>query len=174
MRQTYAIKAKDGRWKSHSRDEQPESLARALVLVLRLRAIWPKQAPRWWSLICIPAMLASRGAIVNMASILGSRGFANSSTYVADEHAVVGMTKSTAMEYRQKTIRINAIGPAFIDTPLLSEFDQTTRDWLISKHQIGRMGTCQEVLALTLFLLSDQASFITGSYHLINGGYTAP
>ncbi len=122
----------------------------------------------------IPAMLQSGGgAIVNMASILGSVGFANSPAYVAAKHAVVGLTKSAAQEYATQGIRVNSVGPAFIDTPLLSGFDQATRDWLIAKHPAGRMGTAAEVSALVLFLLSDRASFITGSYHLVDGGYTA-
>lgn len=122
----------------------------------------------------IPAMLKSGGgAIVNMASILGSVGFAGAPAYVAAKHAVVGLTKNAAMEYATQGIRVNAVGPAFIDTPLLSGFDQAARDWLISLHPAGRMGKAEEVAALTLFLLSDQASFITGSYHLVDGGYTA-
>ena len=122
----------------------------------------------------IPAMLQSGGgSIVNMASILGSQGFAGAPAYVAAKHAVVGLTKNAAMEYATQGIRVNAVGPAFIDTPLLSGFDQEARNWLISKHPIGRLGKAGEVSALTLFLLSDQASFITGSYHLVDGAYCA-
>ncbi|MBE0555319.1 MAG: SDR family oxidoreductase [Rhodobacteraceae bacterium] len=122
----------------------------------------------------IPAMLASGGgAIVNMASILGSVGFAGAPAYVAAKHAVVGLTKNAAMEYATQGIRVNAVGPAFIDTPLLAGFDEAARNWLISLHPQGRMGKSEEVAALTLFLLSDQASFINGSYHLVDGGYTA-
>lgn len=122
----------------------------------------------------IPAMLASGGgAIVNMASILGSVGFAGAPAYVAAKHAVLGLTKNAAMEYATQGIRVNAVGPAFIDTPLLAGFDEAARNWLISLHPQGRMGKSEEVAALTLFLLSDQASFINGSYHLVDGGYTA-
>ena len=122
----------------------------------------------------IPAMLQSGGgAIVNMASILGSVGFANAPAYVAAKHAVVGLTKTAAQEYATQGIRINAVGPAFIDTPLLSDFDEAARNWLIAKHPAGRLGRAAEVSALVLFLLSGQAGFITGSYHLVDGGYTA-
>ena len=123
----------------------------------------------------IPAILASGGgAIVNMASILGSVGFANAPAYVAAKHGVVGVTKVAAMEYAKHGIRINSIGPAFIDTPLLSKhLDEAALAYIRTLHPIGRLGTSEEVAALTSFLLSDEASFITGSYHLVDGGYVA-
>ena len=123
----------------------------------------------------IPAMeRAGGGAIVNMASILGSVGFAQSSAYVASKHALLGLTKTAAMEYAQKGVRINAVGPAFIATPLLTEnLPQEMLDGLAALHPMGRIGTSEEVSALTCFLLSDRASFITGSYHLVDGAYTA-
>lgn len=123
----------------------------------------------------IPAILESGGgAIVNMASILGSVGFANSSAYVAAKHGVVGITKVAAMEYAKHGVRINAVGPGFIDTPLLSKnLDEETLSYLRGLHPIGRLGTSEEVAALTCFLLSEEASFITGSYHLVDGGYVA-
>lgn len=123
----------------------------------------------------IPAILASGGgAIVNMASILGSVGFANAPAYVAAKHGVVGVTKVAAMEYAKHGIRINSIGPAFIDTPLLSKnLDEAALAYIRTLHPVGRLGTSEEVAALTSFLLSDEASFITGSYHLVDGGYVA-
>jgi len=123
----------------------------------------------------IPAMLASGGgAIVNMASILGSVGFANSPAYVAAKHGVVGLTKTAAMEYAKQGVRITAVGPGFIDTPLLSKnLDEAALGYIRGLHPIGRLGTSEEVAALTCFLLSDEASFITGSYHLVDGGYVA-
>ncbi len=123
----------------------------------------------------IPAMeRAGGGAIVNMGSILGSVGFANSSAYVASKHALIGLTRTAAMEYGTRGIRINTVGPAFIQTPLLTDnLDQAMLDGLAGLHPVGRIGTPEEVSALTCFLLSDRASFITGSYHLVDGAYTA-
>lgn len=122
----------------------------------------------------IPEMLKTGGgAIVNMASILGSVGFAGASAYVAAKHALLGLTQTAALEYTGKGIRTNAVGPAFIDTPLLSGLPAEARQGLVALHPIGRLGTAQEVANLVLFLLSDQASFISGSYHLVDGGYTA-
>ncbi|MFC0341208.1 SDR family NAD(P)-dependent oxidoreductase [Paracoccus niistensis] len=120
------------------------------------------------------AAAGTKGSIVNMASILGSVGFAGSSAYVAAKHGVVGMTKSAAWEYGPRGIRVNAVGPGFILTPLVEEaMDEAALQALAERHAPGRLGTPEEVSALTLFLLSDRASFITGSYHLVDGGYTA-
>lgn len=123
----------------------------------------------------IAAMLrAGGGAIVNMASILGSVGFANSSAYVAAKHGVLGFTKAAAIEYATQNIRINSVGPGFIDTPLLSKnLDPDTLGAIAGMHPMARLGRSEEVSALTCFLLSNEASFITGSYHLVDGGYVA-
>ncbi|MEU6841459.1 SDR family NAD(P)-dependent oxidoreductase [Streptomyces sp. NPDC046716] len=113
------------------------------------------------------------GAIVNVASILGSVGFAGSPAYVAAKHGVVGLTKTAAAEYSAKGIRVNAVGPGFIDTPLLQQMDKAAYDGLVALHPAGRLGTSEEVAELIVFLLSDRASFIAGSYHLVDGAYTA-
>jgi hypothetical protein len=123
----------------------------------------------------IPAMLKSGGgAIVNMASILGSVGFANAVAYVAAKHGVVGMTKNAAIEYAAKGIRVNSVGPGFIRTPLLdANLDEVTLGAIAMMHPIQRLGTAQEVANLVAFLCSDDAAFCTGGYYLIDGAYTA-
>jgi NAD(P)-dependent dehydrogenase (short-subunit alcohol dehydrogenase family) len=123
----------------------------------------------------VPEMVnAGGGSIVNIASILGSVGFATASAYVAAKHGVVGLTKVAAMEYATASVRVNSVGPGFIATPMLEKnLAASALDGIAAMHPIGRLGTAEEVSALTCFLLSDEASFITGSYHRVDGGYTA-
>ncbi|SHI62996.1 SDR family NAD(P)-dependent oxidoreductase [Wenxinia saemankumensis] len=123
----------------------------------------------------IPALeRAGGGAIVNIASILGSVGTQGSPAYVAAKHGVVGLTKAAALEYAGKNIRVNSIGPGYIQTPLLEKnLSAEQMDGLAGLHPIGRLGRDDEVADLTCYLLSDRASFVTGSYHLVDGGYTA-
>lgn len=123
----------------------------------------------------LPAIVASGGgAVVNMASVLGSVGIAQSAAYVAAKHALVGLTKVAALEYTAQGVRTNAVGPGFIDTPLVrASLSPEALTHLEKEHATGRLGSDTEVAALTLFLLSDDASFISGSYHLVDGGYSA-
>jgi len=115
------------------------------------------------------------GAIVNNSSILGSVGFANSAAYVAAKHGVVGLTQNAAIEYSKHGIRVNAVGPGFINTPLLTEagIDDATKTFLTGLHPIGRLGESPEVAELVVWLSSDKASFVTGSYYPVDGGYLA-
>jgi NAD(P)-dependent dehydrogenase (short-subunit alcohol dehydrogenase family) len=123
----------------------------------------------------IPAMLDSGGgSIVNIASILGQVGFAKSSAYVAAKHGVVGLTRAAGIEYASRGVRVNAVGPAFINTPLIeANMTPEARAGLVSKHPIGRLGEPEEVAALVVWLASDKASFVTGGYYAVDGGYLA-
>lgn len=123
----------------------------------------------------LPAILASGGgSIVNMASILGKVGTKGSAAYTAAKHGVIGLTEASSLEYASQNIRINAIGPGYIVTPLLTKtLDEATMKLVAGLHPIGRLGTANEVAELALWLNSDKASFVTGSYYNVDGGYLA-
>lgn len=120
----------------------------------------------------IPAMLESGGAIVNLASVMGVVSAAESAAYVASKHAVVGITKAAAVDYAKAGIRVNAVGPGFVDTPLLAHQNAETRARTVAAHPMGRLATAEEIAAVVGFLASPAASFVTGSYYLADGGYT--
>jgi 2-dehydro-3-deoxy-L-rhamnonate dehydrogenase (NAD+) len=114
------------------------------------------------------------GSVINMASILGQVGFTMSSAYVAAKHGVVGVTKAAAWEHAADGIRINAVGPGFIMTPLLEKnLDQPTLDFLATQHALNRLGKPEEVADLVGWLASDASSFVTGTYYAVDGGYLA-
>ena len=119
----------------------------------------------------------SSGAIINMASILGWVGFANAPAYVAAKHGVLGLTKTAAIEYAAQNIRINAVCPGFIATPLLEQAGITegsdAYNAIASLHPMKRLGKAEEVADLVLWLCSEGASFVTGSAYLVDGGYVA-
>lgn len=123
----------------------------------------------------IPALLKSGGGtIVNIASILSQVGFRNACAYVAAKHGVIGLTQNAALEYGAQNIRINAVGPGFIKTPLLDKnLTPEVMTMLAGLHPIGRIGEASEVAELVLWLSSDKASFVTGAYYAIDGGYLA-
>lgn len=122
----------------------------------------------------IQAMLkGGGGSIVNVSSILGSVGFAGSAGYASAKHGILGLTQTAAMEYSAKNIRVNSVGPGFIETPLLDALDDVMKSQLVALHPIGRLGRSEEVAELIFWLGSDKASFVTGSYHPVDGGYLA-
>jgi NAD(P)-dependent dehydrogenase (short-subunit alcohol dehydrogenase family) len=113
------------------------------------------------------------GAIINMSSILGQVGTPTLAGYVAAKHGVIGLTQTAAQEYAAQGIRINAVGPGYIDTPLLGAFSAETKAGLVALHPIGRLGKSEEVAELVVWLSSEKASFVTGSYYPVDGGYLA-
>lgn len=123
----------------------------------------------------IPAILAAGGgAVVNTASMFGSVARADYPAYVAAKHGVVGLTKAAALDYATKGVRVNAVGPGVVETPLLEKHaDDAMKASLTALHPVGRMGKPEEIAELTAFLLSDRAKFITGAHYLIDGGCTA-
>ncbi len=125
----------------------------------------------------IAAMRANGGVIVNMASALGLVGFAGAAAYVAAKHGVIGLTRSAALEYATRGIRVNAVCPGFIETPMLERAgvtsDPARRAMIEGLHPMGRMGQPEEIAGAVLYLCSAAASFVTGHALVVDGGYTA-
>jgi NAD(P)-dependent dehydrogenase (short-subunit alcohol dehydrogenase family) len=125
----------------------------------------------------IPAMLASSGgAIVNTASVAGLVGAGGLSAYVASKHAVVGLTRAAAIEYAKAGVRVNAVCPGVIDTPMVDRLSlemPTLREALLAMKPMGRLGRPAEVAEAILWLCSDAASFVTGHALAVDGGYVA-
>ena len=113
------------------------------------------------------------GAVINMSSILGQVGTPTLAGYVAGKHGIIGLTQTAAIEYAAQGVRINAVGPGYIDTPLLSAFSAETKAGLVALHPLGRLGKAEEVAELVIWLSSEKASFVTGSYYPVDGGYLA-
>lgn len=133
--------------------------------------------------LCLRAELAAmeaagtRGSIVNMASIAGSVGLNGASAYVAAKHGVIGLTQTAALEYAKAGIRVNAVAPGFVDTPILSRsgipFDEAAQAKLAARHPLGRLGQPEEIAEAVLWLTSPRAAFITGTTLFVDGGYLA-
>ncbi len=114
------------------------------------------------------------GSIVNMASVLAHRGWAGSAAYVASKHAVVGLTRSAALENAERGVRVNSVSPGFIETPLLVErHSAQARAEMGELHPVRRLGTPEEVAETVLWLLSDSAAFVTGADLAVEGGFLA-
>lgn len=140
------------------------------VLEINLTGVFYNMQPQ------IKAMLATGGgSIINISSILGAVGFAMSPAYTASKHGVVGLTKVAALEYGSMGIRVNAVGPAFIHTPMISFIEHNAAAFgeVLASHPLGRIGQPQEVAELVAWLGSDRSSFVTGAYYPVDGGYLA-
>ncbi|MEZ4702751.1 MAG: SDR family oxidoreductase [Rhodothermales bacterium] len=141
------------------------------VIAVNLRGVWLCMRAE------IPHLLKQGGAIVNVASILGVVGFAHASAYTAAKHGVVGLTQVAALEYSAKGLRINAVCPAFIETPMLERAglldDPAAKQGLVAVHPIGRLGQSDEIAETVVWLSSPAASFVTGHAMLADGGYCA-
>ncbi|MDS0241313.1 MULTISPECIES: SDR family oxidoreductase [unclassified Haloferax] len=141
------------------------------VIDVNLNGVWRSMRHE------IPAMLGGDGGVVvNMASILGKVGFANASHYVAAKHGVLGLTKTAAIEYAEQGVRVNAVCPGFVDTPLLGEGgldDPEARKGIESLHPMNRLGDVDEIASAVVWLCSDGASFTTGEALTVDGGYTS-
>lgn len=122
----------------------------------------------------IPALLAAGGgAIVNIASIMASVASAGLGAYATSKHAVLGLTRVAALDYASRGVRINAVGPGYVDTPMLAAKDEPTRAMLAARHPMGRLAQPHEIAALVAWLSSEQASFVTGACYPVDGGYLA-
>lgn len=117
------------------------------------------------------------GSIVNTSSIAGHVGFAGGAVYVASKHAIIGLSKSAALDLATRGVRVNTVSPGTIQTEMIDrmtgEGETEAKKWWSSQHPIGRIGTADEVAAMVVWLSSPQASFITGTDIAVDGGYLA-
>lgn len=141
------------------------------VLSVNLKGVWQCMRHE------IPLMLhGGGGAIINMSSALGLVAAANSSEYIATKHGVIGLTKAAAIEYSAQGIRINAVCPGVIETPLIQsrmDVDASIRARLVARHPIGRLGRAEEIADAIIWLASPRSGFVNGVALPIDGGWTA-
>ena len=141
------------------------------IMNINVRGVWLSMKYE------IPVMIKNGigvgGAIVNNSSVAGIMGFPQMAIYIASKHAVLGLTKSAALEYAKSGIRINSIAPGGVDTDMverLTEDDKQWRETLTSMHPIGRLSNPEEIANAVVWLLSNSASFVLGHTLLVDGG----
>lgn len=122
----------------------------------------------------LPAIVAAGGgAVVNLSAVNGMVGIAGIAPYTAAKHGIIGLTQSAALEFAGQGVRINTVGPGYVDTPSMARLPAEMRGKMAASHPMGRMATCEEVAKTVVFLLSTDSSFTTGAFYSIDGGYTA-
>jgi NAD(P)-dependent dehydrogenase (short-subunit alcohol dehydrogenase family) len=143
------------------------------VMAVNLKGVWLGMRAQLRHMVA-----AGRGSIVNVASIAGLKGTPGMSPYSAAKHGVVGLTRTAALEYATRGVRINAVAPGTVDTPMVADFvrqsgDPHVMDPVLSAHPMGRGGRAEEIASAVLWLASEQASFVTGHTLSVDGGFTA-
>jgi len=122
----------------------------------------------------LPVMMRSgKGSIVNCSSIAGLVGFEELPAYVASKHGVIGLTETAALEYAKKNIRVNAVCPGAIQTPMLERVTKGEVETMAKEDPMGRIGTPDEIAESVLWLSSDKASYVTGQALAVDGGWVA-
>ncbi len=154
-------------------DVSEDHLDKMIALNVRAAFLVAQAAAR--KMIEAPDRSVKGGAIINISSQMGHVGAERRTVYCMTKHAIEGLTKAMAIELAPNNIRVNAIAPTFLETPMTASFfaDAEFRNWVLSRIPLGRIGRMEEVAGAIVFLASRAGSLITGTSLLIDGGWTA-
>jgi NAD(P)-dependent dehydrogenase (short-subunit alcohol dehydrogenase family) len=155
-----AVGQKTAEWSEHSFDR---------LIEVNLKSVWLCMKQEILQMLSQGA----GGSIVNTASVLGLVATTFSSGYIAAKHGVVGLTKAAALEYAEDNIRVNAVCPGYITTPMTEDVMRRRGEQIMAKVAAKRMGTAEEIAEMVVWLCSDRASFVTGGAYNVDGGYVA-